>query len=299
MSDADRPAAPALGVVFLPSVAPERLKSVAQQADRVGLAELWMWEDCFKEGGLTAAAAALAWTSRLRVGIGLLPVPLRNVALSAMELATLERMFPGRAVLGIGHGVLDWMGQVGARAESPMTLLREYTVALRRLLAGETVTTQGRYVTLDDVGLTWPPADAPPLLVGAMGPRTMALAGELSDGTILTGGTTPDQVREARAILDTAAATAGRPRPHIVVFLIAATGPDARARLEADLREWDNGGDLDLAGVAGTPEHVAAGVRRLADAGADAVILQPTQDDQDVEEYVRFVAEDVATVLSG
>ena len=40
-------------------------------------------------------------------------MPLRNVALTAMELATVERMFPGRFVPGIGHGVLDWMGQVG------------------------------------------------------------------------------------------------------------------------------------------------------------------------------------------
>ena len=291
--------APTLGVIFLPSYPPERLKSVALHADRLGLPELWLWEDCFKEGALTAAAAALAWTSQLRVGIGLLPVPLRNVALSAMELATLDRMFPGRSVLGIGHGVLEWMEQVGARAESPMTLLREYTVALRRLLGGDTVSSTGRYVTLDDVGLVWPPSDPAPLLVGAMGPKTMALAGELADGAILTGGTTPDQVREARTILDPAAQAAGRPRPRIVVFLIAVTGADAQARLEADLVEWDNGGDLGLAGVAGSAEDVAAGVRRLADAGADAVILQPPQDEQDLEGYVAFVAEEVATVLGG
>lgn len=292
-------ATPTLGVIFLPSYPPERLKSVALQADRLGLPELWLWEDCFKEGGLTTAAAALAWTSQLRVGIGLLPVPLRNVALSAMELSTLDRMFPGRTVLGIGHGVLEWMEQVGARAESPMTLLREYTVALRRLLSGDTVSSTGRYVTLDDVGLVWPPADPAPLLVGAMGPKTMALAGELADGAILTGGTTPAQVREARTVLDAAAQAAGNPRPRIVVFLIAVTGPDAQARLEADLVEWDNGGDLGLAGVAGSAEDVAAGVRRLADAGADAVILQPAQDERDVEGYVAFVAEEVATLLGG
>src|ERR1700712_2919663 len=125
-----------LGAVCRPSLPPERLRSVALEADRVGLPELWIWEDCFKEGGLTQAAAALAWTSRLRLGIGLLPVPLRNVAATAMELATLERMFPGRVIAGIGHGVQEWMAQVGVRPQSPLTLLREYTVALRGLLAG-------------------------------------------------------------------------------------------------------------------------------------------------------------------
>ena len=54
---------------------------------------MWLWEDCFAESGIATAAAALAWTERLTVGIGLLPVPLRNVALSAMENATLERLF--------------------------------------------------------------------------------------------------------------------------------------------------------------------------------------------------------------
>ena len=101
---------------------------------------LWLWEDCFLESGIACAAAALAWTSRLNVGVGLLPVPLRNVALTAMEAATLDRLFPGRAMIGIGHGVQDWMGQVGARAASPLTLLREYTDALKALLAGERVT---------------------------------------------------------------------------------------------------------------------------------------------------------------
>ena len=46
---------------------------------------------------------------------------------------------PGRFVPVVGHGVQSWMGQVGGRVESPLTLLREYVVALSRLLAGETV----------------------------------------------------------------------------------------------------------------------------------------------------------------
>src|ERR1700710_1223440 len=142
-----------LGLIFPPDQPPERLRPVAVAADEAGLDQLWLWEDCFKESGIATAAAVLAWTQRLVVGIGLLPVPLRNVALAAMELATLERLFPGRVVPGVGHGVLDWMGQVGVRAGSPMTLLREYSVALQALLAGERVTTSGRYVQLDDVAL--------------------------------------------------------------------------------------------------------------------------------------------------
>src|ERR1700754_3016989 len=102
---------PSTGVVFRPEEPPERLRAVVSAVEAAGVAELWLWEDCFLEGGLTAAAAALAWSERLRVGIGLLPVPLRNPALAAMEIATVERLFPGRLVVTLGHGVLDWMGQ--------------------------------------------------------------------------------------------------------------------------------------------------------------------------------------------
>src|SRR5919106_986275 len=107
-----------LGAVFRPQLPPEKLRDIARTAEAAGLEELWFWEDCFLEGGVATASAALAWTERLRVGIGLLPVPLRNVALTAMETATLDRLFPGRAMIGVGHGLQGWMGQAGARVPS-------------------------------------------------------------------------------------------------------------------------------------------------------------------------------------
>src|SRR5262245_24831712 len=210
-----------LGAVFLPQLPPERLRSVARAADEAGLEELWLWEDCFCESGIATAAAALAWTERLRVGVGLLPVPLRNVAISAMEIATLQRLFPDRVAIGVGHGVQDWMGQVGARAESPMTLLREYLQALRGLLAGKRLTVDGRYVHLDDVALDWPPGPLP-LYVGAVGPKTLRLSGEYADGAILTGGTTPAKVAEARKLVGEG--------KKIVMYLHCATGPGAAER---------------------------------------------------------------------
>jgi alkanesulfonate monooxygenase SsuD/methylene tetrahydromethanopterin reductase-like flavin-dependent oxidoreductase (luciferase family) len=281
---------------------------MARTADDAGLEELWLWEDCFLEGGVSAAAAALAWTERVRVGVGLLPVPLRNVAVTAMEAATLHRLFPGRAVLAVGHGVQDWMGQVGARADSPVTLLREYLVALRALLRGERVTTNGRYVKLDDVALDWPPATAADaaadagveVLAGATGPRSLRLSGEVADGTILTAGTPPEGVRKARQLIDEGRKSASRTDidvPHkVLVYLLTATGPDAAARLRAELETEGLASVPDL-GVAGNAATVAQAVERLADAGADTVILQPTADEPDPEGFVRFVAQDVRPLV--
>ena len=91
-----------LAAIFPPTQPPERIVAVAAAADAAGLAELWVWEDCFSESGIATATAMLAATSRVTVGIGLLPVPLRNVALTAMELSTLHRMFPGRLAFAGG-----------------------------------------------------------------------------------------------------------------------------------------------------------------------------------------------------
>jgi len=288
----------ALGVVVRPQLPPERLLPVARAAEQAGLDEVWLWEDCFAEGGLTTAAAMLASTDRLRVGVGILPTPLRNVALAAMEVATVERLFPGRFSFGVGHGVQEWMGQVGARPASPLTLLAEYTLALRGLLAGDEVSTAGSYVTLDRVRLAWPPAAPPPVLAGAVGPRTLRLAGEVADGTILTAGSTPGSVRAAREVLAAARADTGRAGSHLlVVYVPAAFDAEGRERALLEAGEWG----LDLqpdALLAGRPAEVAAGVGRFAAAGADTVVLQPAGNEPDPEGFVRWAAEQVQPLLA-
>jgi alkanesulfonate monooxygenase SsuD/methylene tetrahydromethanopterin reductase-like flavin-dependent oxidoreductase (luciferase family) len=271
---------PRVGIVFRPQLAPERLAGFAAEAEAAGLDDLWLWEDCFGEGGLTSAAAVLAWTSSLRVGLGLMPAPLRNPALAAMEIATLARLFPGRFVPALGHGVQAWMGQVGARAASPMGLLREWATAVRSLLSGDTVTVAGSYVNLDRVALDWPPTTAVPVLIGARGPRTLALAGELADGLVLDSGSSPDTVR--RAVAQAAAV-----RPHqIVVYLLCGAGPGSAERIQAELPPSAPPG-ADRA-AAGSPADVAGTIRAFARAGATTVVLQPTGDDPDVAATIRL-----------
>ena len=84
-----------VGAIFTPYSPPEALRDAALAAEASGVPELWLWEDCFRESAFAAASAVLAWTTDLRVGIGVAPMPLRNVALTAMEIATIERLFPG------------------------------------------------------------------------------------------------------------------------------------------------------------------------------------------------------------
>ncbi|TDV55310.1 LLM class flavin-dependent oxidoreductase [Actinophytocola oryzae] len=259
-----------LGVVFRPQFAPERMREIASALDESGLDEVWLWEDCFLASGIASAVALLGFTERVRVGVGLLPVPLRNVALSAMEVATVERLFPGRATFAFGHGLQKWMGQAGVRAESPVTLLREYLVALKGLLAGETVTVSGRYVNLDAVRLERLPETPPPVISGAFGPKSLAMCAEVADGLILAASAGPDGVREMRATTD---------KP-IIAYARAAFGAGAQERLDAEESPEYGRANDDVPGM--IQEYVEAGVTTL--------VLQPTPDEPDLEGFVHIVA---------
>jgi alkanesulfonate monooxygenase SsuD/methylene tetrahydromethanopterin reductase-like flavin-dependent oxidoreductase (luciferase family) len=229
---------PKVGVVLTPKSPPERLRDVAQAAEAAGFAQLWLWEDCFYEGGLTSATAALAWTERIEVGIGLLPVPLRNPALAAMEIATVARLFPGRFRPALGHGSLEWMEQAGARVASPMTLLREYCTAVRDLLHGGTVDVEGRYVRLRDVTLEWPPASPPPVIVGGRGPKTVRLAGEVGDGVLLDAGFTIDQIRDVFTTAAEGRAAAGRtgePFDNVIFVELDPASADLAAQMDESI----------------------------------------------------------------
>jgi alkanesulfonate monooxygenase SsuD/methylene tetrahydromethanopterin reductase-like flavin-dependent oxidoreductase (luciferase family) len=286
-----------IGAVFRPQFGPERIADAARAADAAGLDELWLWEDCFLAGGISAAAIALASSRQLKVGVGVLPVPMRNVAVTAMEIATLARAYPGRVRIGVGHGVQDWMAQIGEKVASPMTLLREYVTALSALLRGERVTVDGRYVQLTDVGLDWPPDPGTELLLAATGPRTLSLSGELGSGTIIEGGTTPAGVRDARQHILAGVAKRTVPTPHsTVVYVVCATEPDAARKVRDELAQWEFDPSEDLT-AHGTPEQIAAAATRWIDAGADTIVFQPPAD-TDIELFVDVIGKQVQPLIA-
>lgn len=283
-----------LGVCFVPTLPPSRLRAVAVAAESAGLDEFWVWEDCFKESAVASAAAALALTERITVGISLMPAPLRNPALCAMELATLAGMFPGRLIGGVGHGVQEWMGQTGARVDSPLTLIEEYATAVRALLHGERVSVAGRYVSLEDVALDWPPSPPPPLMLGGTGSRSLAQAARLGDGNLLGNAYTDDEVRETVGVIAEHRTHDSHP---VVLTLIAATGPGAHERVEAEVPKWGKPAGRGI-GVGGDAAAIAETIRRLAGLGVTSVCIQPTQDEPDLEGFLAFLGSEVHPLVA-
>ena len=286
---------PRLGFAFSSAFSADRLPAIARATERAGLDDLWVWEEGFKSAGIASAAIALAATNRISVGIGVTPAPVRNVSLLAMELATLARAHPGRLIAGLGSGAGSWPGQAGDRTASHLTLMREYATALRALLDGETVTAEGRYVKLEDVALRFPPTQQVPLLLGGGGPKALALSGELGDGTILSlalpSTAVGDATRTARA-----ASSASDDHP-VVATLIVATGRDGSKRAEQAATAWRPTAD-ETSWAAGDAAAIAAGITRLANAGATSIELVPTPDETDIEELIRVLGNDVRPLIS-
>ena len=299
-----------IGVVVPADLPAGEFVGYVQEAERLGFDQLWVVEDCFFRGGVAQAGVALALTTTITVGLGILPAGARNVAFAAMEIATLENLFPGRLIVGVGHGMPDWMRQAGTWPSSPVTLLSEYIVTLKRLLAGEKVSYAGTYVNLDEVALESPPSAAPPVLAGVRGPRSLRASGAVSDGTILAEPVTPEYVAVARGL----AAPAGGPH-RIVAYNVGAIDDSADAARErartalrwigapewtphieplpfarelADLRQQARSGEefasqlpdawIDQLAVVGDPATAAARVATLEKSGVTDLVLSPAGD---------------------
>ena len=310
-----------VGLVLGSALAPETLPRLSRLAEELGYGELWFAEDYFFTGGISGAAAALAATETIPIGLGVVSAMVRHPALLAMEIATLDRMFPGRLRPGLGTGVPAWMRQMGVKPRSPLTALRESVTSLRRLLDGEEVTLDGRCFQLDRVTLTHPPATRVPVYMGVLGPKMMQLSGEIADGNVLSVLSSRQYVGWARERIaapnrvvtfafvsvgrDGAAAKAALRTP--MAFYLAADPRNAltdaygigdeleamaaRGGAEAVAREMPDRWIDDLA-VAGEPDECAEKIRGLLDAGSDCVALFPLAGD-DPETIVRTVAADV------
>jgi alkanesulfonate monooxygenase SsuD/methylene tetrahydromethanopterin reductase-like flavin-dependent oxidoreductase (luciferase family) len=308
---------PEVGVVFPREQDPATLVDCVRRAEALGLDQFWLVEDCFYNSGIAQAAIALAATERIKIGMGINPAVARNAAFLAMEYATLANAFPGRFIGGIGHGVADWMEQIGAKPKSWLGSIEETTTAVRRILAGESVTTDGQYVKLDGVQLYQPPRVVPPVLLGVRGEKSLRLAGVCADGVILADNATPEYIAWAQDLVKQGRVDADRDgNGQIVVFvtsLVSDTSPEtARATMREHIatenangvrptilelppygaemgRLFEQGGAdalrdgmldewIDQMSVTGSIQDARTAVARIGNAGADAIVLsQPAQ----------------------
>ena len=163
---------------------------VAREAERLGYDSAWVAE-AYGSDAATVLAWLAAQTSTINLGSAVLQIPARSPAMTAMTAATLDQLSGGRFRLGLGlSGPQVAEGWHGQRFARPMARTRDYVNVVRMALERRRVAYQGDTLELplpDGPGkalkLTIAPAQARlPIYLAAMGPKNLALAGEVADG---------------------------------------------------------------------------------------------------------------------
>src|SRR5919199_3846112 len=163
---------------------------LTQHAEALGFDVVWAAE-AYGSDSPTVLAWLAAQTSRIHLGSGVMQIPARTPAMTAMTTASLDVLSHGRFRLGLGvSGPQVSEGWHGVRFDRPLARTREYVEIVRMALRRETVRYEGEHFTLplpDGAGkalkLTVHPVRPHiPLYLAAVGPKNLALTGEIADG---------------------------------------------------------------------------------------------------------------------
>jgi F420-dependent oxidoreductase-like protein len=269
--------------------------NAARAAASAGIGTFWMGQHADWDP-LLALTLAAREVPGIGVGTAIALTYPRHPLTLAAEALSVQAATGNRLTLGVGlshQPVIE--GQYGYSYQRPARHLREYLSALGPLLRGESIDYQGE--TLRAKGAVAVAGAKPPaLLVAALGPALLRIAGELADGTI-TNWAGPKVLDEhVVPTISAAARAAGRPAPRVLAMVMVSVTSDPDG-----VRDWVAGhfglaatlasyrAILDRGGAAGVADMVVAGdttaveaeLRRMADAGATEFVVAPMGSDEE------------------
>jgi F420-dependent oxidoreductase-like protein len=209
----------------------DELIAQTKQAEQDGFASAWL-ASVFGVDAMTVAALVGRETSRIEIGTAVVPTFPRHPLAMAQQALTAQAATRGRFALGIGlsHQVVIEL-MLGMSFARPFSHMREYMAVLAPLIRNGSVSFQGNEYRVN-ANVKVPDATPCPILLAALAPKMVALAGSEGDGTI-TWMTGPKTLREHTIPRITEAAVkAGRPKPRVVVGLPIAVSRDVAAARE-------------------------------------------------------------------
>jgi F420-dependent oxidoreductase-like protein len=278
-----------------------RMRADGVWAEEAGLSSIWIPQIPDEFDALTAATVIGADTTRIEIGTAVVPVQPRHPIALAQQALSVQAVCGGRLTLGLGvshHWIIDEM--LGLAYDRPAGVMRDYLDVLDQALTGPgtvDVENEGFRIhnplDITDVAPT-------PVLLAALGPVMLRLAGERTDGTLLW-------LADERAIdshvaptINGAAEKAGRPAPRIVAGIPVCLCRDDEVDLavartnrilsEAEVspnyqRLLDLGDATDVGDIlaAGSESSVEKRLRSFADAGVTDVSVRvvPIGDDRE------------------
>lgn len=311
----------------LASGAAERAVTYAQMAEARGLRNFLVTESLTDSLALAQHLATV--TSRIQVGTGITNLYLRHPLIAALHTLTIDRIAPGRVLLGLGTSHVPTNRAYGISMEKPLTALREYLTTVASVFQGKYEGTAAAAAR----GLAVPRAERKiPVYVAGISPKSIALTGELADGS-LPLNYAPHGLKEVVDGIALGAQRAGRSPADVTIALImhCCVCPDRAVALRSVRRTLAFYGRMpfynrlfvrqgfqkeaegiaaaaareDMAAVAeavsedmaeqiaalGTAQECQKKAEEFEKAGASYVILYPTAIDGDYDRGVRAVLE--------
>ena len=268
---------------------PAAFRAHMTRAEALGFDSAWTQEQILGTtpilGPLEAMTYAAACTERLRLGCVVFVTPLHSPAHLAKSLSSLDQLSRGRLDVGIGTGGKN--RPFSAFGVDPSSLVARFTEGIRLMKALWTETRvdfDGRFWQLEGGGMEPKPFQKPhpPLWFGGSHPNALRRAVRYGDGFFGAGSSTTDQFAQQVPVVREALADAGRDPAGfgIAKRVYVVVDEDAeRARRRADEALVEIYGELGRAlspvVVTGPPEACAAGVRAVAEAGAELILFTP------------------------
>lgn len=289
------------------------LRVNAQQAEELGFSTGWVPHIPWSLDGLIAVALAGQATSRIELGTAVMPTYPRHPVAMAQAAMSAQAACDGRAVLGIGPShavVIERMH--GLQYEHPARHTGEYVEALKLAFHGTGhLSYHGEFFDIEAM-LEVPGSSELPVLVAALAPRMLRMAGTLADGTITYWANEQAIAEHVVPAIAGAAAEAGRPAPRVVAGIPVAVVRDVDAAkqraakifagydgIPAYQRIRDEGGGVALPDVAiiGDEATVTARLRAFRDAGATDIAASVVGLDDEREKSAQHTLEVLAGLV--
>jgi len=282
---------------------PAAMRGYLTRAEELGFASAWAQEQVIGTfpllGPVEILTYAAACTERLRLGCAVLVTSLYGPVHLAKSLSTLDQLSRGRLDVGIGTGGRRMFSAFGVEPESFVARFTEGLQLMRALWTEPRVDFDGRFWQLTGAAMEPKPFQkpGPPIWFGGSHPAALRRAIRLGDGFFGAGSVTTKQFADQVQILRDALAEqdrdpAGFPIAKRVYIAVDDDAERARTGIGAALdRVYGFFGRRDLTPVAvcGTPGDCVRGLREVADAGAELILLNPLFDD--AQQMERLAAE--------
>tara|TARA_Y100001936_G_C16090991_1_gene686163 strand:- start:1851 stop:2738 length:888 start_codon:yes stop_codon:yes gene_type:complete len=246
---------------------------------------------------LTVMAAAAAVTSRVRLMPTVLVAPLRNAAIMAKQVSSIDSISGGRFVLGIGVGSRpDDFAASGAEMKNRGRHMEQQIEEMRKIWSGESVR-EG----VGPIGPTYSRKSGPELLIGGRSEAALRRSGRLGDGYVAgSAGSSPSnqakEVLEYFAVVEDAWKEVGKPgRPRLVAGLTCAWGKYAADRTADSIRSYysfrgDAARRMNVV-VPSDDKSLTEAIRAYEEIGCDELVLEPGIGDlEQIDRLADFVA---------